>query len=285
MDPKVNYTAVGLYVVLLSMVLAGLVFWLSSEHGKTYAKYLIYVKEAVSGLTEKAPVKFNGVQVGYVDKIDIDPKDPQAVRIIVKVDETVPITKSTVATLMSQGITGNTYVGLKAKTSNAPILQRHATEPYPVIPSEPSFLLQLNDALRDVTEGLKAMSSSFKGVGDGFKGVFTEDNIVAIRTILNKTSLASNQFPGVVEKIQGAATGLSNATQQVKITFQNSETTIKNFDLAIKSLTEQTLPEIYQAVHSLKKTLENVKETTNQMKQNPSVIVKGTRPLPRGPGE
>lgn len=285
MDPKVNYTAVGIYVVVLSMALAAVVFWLSSEHVKHYNRYLVFLKEAVSGLTERSPVKFNGVDVGYVEKIELDPEDPQEVRLMIKVAQNTPITKSTTAALMSQGITGSTYLGLKAKTSNAPPLEKSPGEPYPVIPSEPSLLVQLNEALRDVTSGLLSMSDSFQGMNESFKKLFNADNLKSIHNILKQTSTASNQFPEAMQKIQGAATGLQSASEQVKTTLQNSEDTIRSLDVAIKNLTEQTLPEIFQAAHSLKRTLTDVKDVTSQVKQNPSVLIRGTKPAPLGPGE
>ncbi len=285
MDPKVNYTAVGLFVVLLSLTLAIAVLWLSSEHVKSYHKYLVYLKEPVSGLTEKAPVKFNGVQVGYVDSITIDPEDPQEVMLVVKVNDKAPINKSTTATLMAQGFTGNTYLGLKAKTSSAPPLEKSKGERYPVIPSEPSLLVQLNDTLREVTNGLKGMSVSFKIISESFRNVLDPQNLASIKNILSKTSTASNQFPDTMEKFRGAAAGLTGASEQIKITLQNSQGTIRDLDVAVKSLSDQTLPEIYEAARSLKQTLQNVKEVTSTLKQNPSAIIRGTKPCPPGPGE
>ncbi len=243
------------------------------------------MKESVAGLTNKAPVKFNGVDVGYVDTIQIDPKDPQEVKLLVKIDENTPITQSTTATLMSQGITGGTYVGLKAKTPNAAPLEKAPSEPYPVIPSEASLLVQLNEALREVTTGLRGMSEGFKGISATFQQVFNPKALASIQNILEKTSLASSQFPDAMLKIRGATVSLTAASDQVKATLQSSEGSIRNFDVALRSLTEQTLPEVYQAANSLKKTLNNVKGITSQMKQNPSVIVRGTQPLPPGPGE
>jgi phospholipid/cholesterol/gamma-HCH transport system substrate-binding protein len=285
LDPKVNYTAIGIYVVVLSMALLAIVFWLSVVHTKHYRRYLVFMKESVAGLTEKAPVKFNGVDVGYVEKIQIEPENPQEVRLLVKIDKKTPITKSTTATLMSTGITGSTYLGLKAKTPYAPPLLKHAGEPYPVIPSEPSLLVQLNEALRDVTSGLKGMSESFKGMNEGFKRLFTPATVASIQNILAKTSTASNQFPDAMKKIRGAAVGLTSASEQIKTTLENSECTIKSFDVALKNFTEQTLPEIFQAARSLKQTLDDAKGVTSLMKQNPSVIIRGTKPVPLGPGE
>jgi phospholipid/cholesterol/gamma-HCH transport system substrate-binding protein len=284
-DPKVNYTAVGIYVILLSMILAVMIFWLSTEHAKHYNCYLIFMKESVAGLTEKGPVKFNGVDVGFVDKIMLDPENPQEVKLLIKVDENIPITKSTVATLMAQGITGATYLGLKAKSPHAPPLQKHVNEPCPVIPSEPSLLVQLNEALRDVTTGLRGMNEGFKGMSDGFKRLFTPATLASIQNLLKQTAKASNQFPDAMTKFRGAAAGLASASEQVKLTLKNSEAPIKNLNIAIQNLTDQTLPEIYQAAHSLRQTLDNVKVIASQMKRNPSVIIRGTQPLPPGPGE
>jgi phospholipid/cholesterol/gamma-HCH transport system substrate-binding protein len=285
LDPKVNYTAVGLFVVVLSLALAAAVFWLSSENVQSYNKYLIFFKEPVSGLTDKAPVKFNGVQVGYVQDIRLDPDDPQEVRLIVKVDSKTPITKSTTATLMAQGFTGNTFIGLKARTPNAPPLQKNIGEPYPVIPSEASLLVHLNETLREVTDGIKIMSSSFKDMSDGLKVILSGNNLASLKNILDKTSKASDSFPDTMEKFRGAAVGLTSASEQVKITLENSQGTIKSLDIAVKSLTDQTLPEVYEAARTLKQTLQNVKEVTATLKQNPSAIVRGTQPLPPGPGE
>ena len=237
------------------------------------------------GLTDRGPVKFNGVDVGYIEKISIDKQDPQEVRLLIKVDQKAPITTSTTATLMQQGITGVTFVGLKAKTPAAPPLLKRDGEPYPVIPSEPSLLLQLNEALRDVTNGLKTMGDSFKGMDESFKKLFTSENMASLQNILARTSTASNQFPDAMEKFRGAAIGLTSASEQVKTTLQNSESTIRNLDLALRSLNEQTLPEIYQAAHTLKETLIDVKAVTSQLKQNPAAIIRGTRAVPPGPGE
>lgn len=271
MDPKVNYTAVGIFVVLLTLALTGVIYWLSAEHHREYNTYLVYMKEAVTGLTKQAPVKFNGVDVGYVDQIGLDPQDPQEVRLVIKVDKDVPITQSTVAVLIAQGITGVTNLGLKAKTPNAPPLKKLPSEPYPVIPSEPSLLVQLNAALRDVTD-------SFKNMNETFSKMFDQQNRESLKRTLANISKVTEQIPDTLKTISSAASGISSTSVEVKTTLKNSDTVLQNFS-------QQTLPQIYEAAASLKATLDNLKEVTAQMKQNPSVIIRGSTPPPLGPGE
>src|SRR5438874_2702089 len=98
---------VGLFVVVLTIALVIIFLWLNAiGTQKSYKTYLIYVKEDVTGLTLQSPVRYNGVPVGYVSGIELDPRNPQLVKISVKIEVGTPITTSTVATIQLQGITG-----------------------------------------------------------------------------------------------------------------------------------------------------------------------------------
>ena len=115
MDTKVNYIVVGLFVILLTLAIIGSAIWLAGVHStQQYNTYLTYLNEAVTGLSEKASVKFNGVDVGFVDKINLNPQNPQQVRLVLQIDQRVPITEATRASLLSLGITGIAFVGLSA---------------------------------------------------------------------------------------------------------------------------------------------------------------------------
>jgi len=160
-DNKVNYTVVGIFVVILGLFFVLASFWLSTiKHDKVYHDYLIYVHDDVTGLSVHSPVRYNGVKVGFVDIIELDPKNPQLVRLLVQIEAGTPVTKSTVATLMPLGITGLIYVGLKAETELSPILVAKAGEKLPIIPSKPSLLMQLGEVLPEVTKNIKSIGNS-----------------------------------------------------------------------------------------------------------------------------
>ncbi len=119
MESKVNYTVVGIFVVLLTIAIIAAGFWLArGSQASVYHTYVTIMDESVSGLSEQAPVKFNGVSVGYVTSIALNYQNPQQVIVKMDIESGVPITTSTAATLLAQGITGITYVGLKARTSS-----------------------------------------------------------------------------------------------------------------------------------------------------------------------
>lgn len=300
MESKVNYTIVGLFVVLLSaaMVIGG--YWLTDgQHSRAYDTYIVYMTEAVSGLNEQSPVKFNGVKVGFVENIRLDQDNPQKVILTLKIFEGTPITESTVASLKSQGVTGLTYLGLKAETASAPRLKAHPGENYPVIAAVPSLLLQLGDAIRDLTTNMNS-------IVDTVKKVFDKDNRVAIKeslqniatfsktiadnserldkslrlteTLLKNTVKASKDFPDVTNDLKQTLLSFRQASQEVKLTMQDSRA-------AMRTLSQQALPSTVQLINRLHTVAGNVQQLTQELQQNPAVMIRGKQPLPNGPGE
>lgn len=300
MDTKVNYTVVGLFVVLLTAALIGTIFWLSAtRHTKTYAVYSVYMDEAVSGLSLQSPVKFNGVNVGFVKAMALSIKHPQQVHLLLDIEQGTPVTTSTVATLMAQGVTGLTYIGLENKSANAPPLKPKKKPPYPTIKSEPSLLMQLDDALREVTSNIKTLTTSVSQVfnqqnrehmGEILANTaeFTQtlannsadldSAIQSAERVLQNASNASNQFPQVMVQLRATLASLKGASQQVKSTMGKAQTTIQAFN-------SQALPSAEDAIDKMNSVLSDLKQVSSQLKQNPSAAVRGRLPPPPGPGE
>lgn len=188
MEPKVNYMVVGLFVVVLTTALvAGLIWFTAAEH-KPHRTYLVYMNEAATGLAIAATVKFNGVDVGYVKDIRLNPANPQQVILELSIETDAPINQSTTATLMMQGITGVSYVGLSAKAAFASPIAIKPGEHYPEIPYTPSLLVQLNNVLSDIGAGMK-------GLREAFEGLLNEKNRKNIAKSLGKYR-AIHRHPG-----------------------------------------------------------------------------------------
>src|SRR6056297_868388 len=101
METKVNYTIVGIFVTVLLAVIILIGLWLSSGlKTKAYKIYQTYMNESVSGLSENAPVKYNGVNVGMVESIELNLQNPSQVILTLEIKPNVPITQTTTAHLM-----------------------------------------------------------------------------------------------------------------------------------------------------------------------------------------
>jgi len=61
---------------------------------------------SVPGLNPQAVVRYRGLDIGRVEAISFDPKVPGQILIHIGIRPDTPITKSTYATLGTQGVTG-----------------------------------------------------------------------------------------------------------------------------------------------------------------------------------
>ncbi len=293
MDTKVNYSLIGAFVIILSTALILGFFWLSTlVHHKAYETYLVYASGGVTGLTIQSPVQYNGVRVGYVDKIELDKMNPQLVKIYLKIEEGTVVTESTVATLIPQGITGLVYVGLQAQTSQAPKLKPSAEHLVAVIPYKKPFLLQ-------ITEVLPELTTNFKEIAGRFNKTFSNENIESFTEILshlNHTTQMLDQQSDTIRKSleslnimlkNGAASSkyLQGTILSVKQTINKFDETGQKINLGMDDINMQVIPNLQELLSRLNNTAENLKDVSEDIKQNPSIIIRGTKPPAPGPGE
>ena len=87
-----SYALVGGFVLLLGAALIAGALWLASGGAfqKKYDLYLAVEEESVAGLNLNAPVKFNGVDVGKVREIHIDPANPERVILLFAIELAAP---------------------------------------------------------------------------------------------------------------------------------------------------------------------------------------------------
>ncbi|MBX9692229.1 MAG: MlaD family protein, partial [Cyanobacteria bacterium] len=254
-------------------------------------------------LSEDSPVKYNGVQVGKVVKIELNRINPQEVKLLLNIVEGTPITASTSATLISQGITGVTYVGLSASSSILTPLKKRPQDPYPVIPSKPSLFNQLDHVLKEVSENVNAVSLRLKEI-------FNQDNSKNLKkslanievfthnlashdaeisralknsdTLFKNLSQASKDLPDVIIELKQS---INKLTTEISEAGQNVSATMKSGKVTLDKISEQTLPPAVSLLHQLNNIAANLEKVSTQMRQNPSVIIRGSAPAKPGPGE
>ncbi len=272
MEPRVNYTVVGLFVIVLAATIIFTVIWLSSGlTGKSYTIYKVYMNESVTGLSVNAPVKYNGVDVGFVKDMKLNHDNPQQVELLLNIEEKTPITKSTTAILTTQGLTGVAYIDLQVRGTDTTPLEAPPGHKYPVIKSAPSLFFRLDKALSDLMANFNSLSYSLNEVLDkenrlAFKHILANVDKLTydlsgdtkqLDTILKNTATASKKFPGLIQNGQNVTQGLSR----------------------------QTIPKMNQILNGVENITNNLSDTSRSVKENPSILLRGQEPRPPGPGE
>lgn len=286
MESKTNYTLVGLFVVILTTGLLTTALWLSIGFDKKrYNNYVVFIREAVSGLTEESPVKYNGVQVGTVAKITLSRSDPRKVRLLLSIVEGTPITISTSATLISQGITGTTYVGLTASSSDLTPLKKLPGERYPIIPSKPSLFHQLDSVLKEVSESVQTVSTKLNTVLDNENIANFKQSLANMKTFSQVIAKHDKDISESLHNLAKMSDSMPEAVRSISKAGVQLTKTMKAGENTINKISLQTVPPAVSLLQKLNTIATNLEKITSEMRQNPAVILRGTSKPTPGPGE
>ena len=122
METRARYALIGLFMLLVIAATFGFVYWLENKGGFGEREtYRVQFESSVSGLLVGSAVLFNGIRVGDVTGIALNPDAPQQVIATISVVKHTPIREDTQVNVEQQGLTGGIAVTLTGGTSNMPI--------------------------------------------------------------------------------------------------------------------------------------------------------------------
>jgi len=154
---RVNYTLVGLFVLLLTAGMLGFGFWLAKYSvDEVYDNYKIETSESVSGLSKDSLVKLHGVDIGRVSAIKINPQNIESVEIFLSIKRGIPMKEDMVAHTQMLGVTGLLFVEINGGSNEAKTLKPSKTY-VPSIHSQPSFLSKVSNRAEGVSEKFEAL--------------------------------------------------------------------------------------------------------------------------------
>ncbi|WP_035104722.1 MlaD family protein [Desulfohalovibrio reitneri] len=168
MEIKARFIAVGIFTLAVVLAAFGFVLWKARLHvEQQFTHYDIYFQDTVAGLTPASQVQFNGIKVGGVDNIVVDPDNPSRVRVRIQVAANTPIRRDAVATLEPKGITGETYIQIEGGSADAPALTPDKGEDVAVITSKSSDIQEVFARAPQLLEqGVKLMDRLSKLVNE-----------------------------------------------------------------------------------------------------------------------
>jgi len=214
MNNRVNYTLVGTVVLLLITTLIVFLFWmLKPTQKELLTPYYIYFTESVSGLNINSAVKFRGISVGKVKRMRINPKNSEEIEILIELRADTPIKVDTVATLMSQGITGLSYIDLSKGGKDSPLLKPKRKGEIAVIKSDKSLFERIENSVDAIGTRLsKTLYQTERLLGDKNQEELTK---ILVRTSSVLAQLERALDDEAVENVQQTLQSSANITRRI----------------------------------------------------------------------
>ncbi len=303
---------VGSFVIALGAALIGVVLWLASGGAlqKKYDFYAAIEDESVSGLNLNAPVKYNGVEVGRVRQIKLDPLNPQRVNLLFAIERGTPIKVSTVATLKTQGLTGIAYVELSGGTLSEAALIAVDGAPHPTIKTKPSLSARLENMLSSVLakidstsntlnsilseENLSALKSSLADISEiartisSRKGAIDTGLLSASRAFESTSRITAKIEPQIgplLEKISRSADSIEKMGGELALASASAGKTIDAVGADVQRFSSRSLPELDRLLSELSTLTISLHRLTEQTEKDPRSLLFGRKAVPEGPGE
>lgn len=307
---KINYTVVGIFVLLFGAGMIWFAFWLAKWGLQDeYDVYKIEIKESVSGLSEDASVKIRGVDVGRVQTIRINPQNIEAVEIFLEIKKGTPVKENMVAHTQMFGVTGLLSIEIDGGTNDAKTLK--PTETYiPVIQTRTSYVTKVSDSIGDIADRLSEFLVQTKKL-------ISEKNIQAIENTLGHIEKITSRgeeleikvidsltqldqtlqdlrgsMQGITHSFEGATKDFASIKDKVNPLSEELLTAAKRFD-GLMFKVEKSLD---RGDYNIKNMLEpvlvdmqilssQINDLAQQLKQSPSDVLFKARKSRRGPGE
>lgn len=307
METRVQYVLVGLFVLVLGAAGIGISLWLAfGDISQQYKTYKVYMTESVSGLYVDAPVKYRGVEIGKVTRLDLDPVNPQRVAVWLDIKPEVPIRVDTVATLNVQGLTGIASIELSGGSPESPLLEKRTGENYPVIRTGPSLFRRFDTAISELIRNLNQVTADLHVL-------MGAENRIRITEILDNTAKVTSLFSDQRQQLEQGITGFARFSSDLATAGQDlpslmaavteSAESVRRMAEeyramgnalkqqmevggdAIQRLSVDTVPEMQRSMVELQSLINSLQQLADGLEQDPSQLLYGPSRLQKGPGE
>jgi phospholipid/cholesterol/gamma-HCH transport system substrate-binding protein len=231
METKANYVAVGAFVLIFLAALLIALLWLGgSQYTREFAYYRTFFSGSVTGLGKGTPVRYNGIEVGHVSKVEFDPNDPKRVQVMLQISPDLPIHSDSLASIASEGLTGGSYVEIDGGSKSAPVLPRTMFGEYPVIRSRPSTLQQLEASAPQLLARINHIADRLNDIlSDKNRQAFSQ-TLGNLRDITANLARHSSQFDSILKNLDTASAGMNADLSDVHTVLLNAQETTRKVD-------------------------------------------------------
>lgn len=277
METRAHHVLIGLFTLVVVCTALGFGLWMGkTASDRQFLVFDIAFNESVGGLSKGSTVEFNGIKVGDVVSLRLDPDDARRVFARVSVDSEAPVRTDTRASLVAAGITGMSIIRLSSgdDRTSRPLreMKQEDEDVVPVIVATPSSLNLL------LSEGEDLMSSLNQVLVQA-RDLLSDDNVASIgRTLRNVeqiTATVAEQGDGIGELLADAR----RLSEQAGTLMQAFSQLVDSSREVLDQQAGSTLHEVRQAVQSFAQTMQSVDSLVNDNRPYVNRAMRGAAEL------
>jgi phospholipid/cholesterol/gamma-HCH transport system substrate-binding protein len=307
METRAHYVAVGTFVLAAIFLTFVAVLWLGrAEFGQQAKRYYIFFRGSVAGLNKGSPVQYNGIPVGRVVDIRVDPTNLEQIQVMVEIDTSIVDIKSDARAFLDANIlNGIATIQIRGGTREASALAPAVGHKYPVIKAGRSELEEVKASLPELVADLKAAAHGINALLDEQNRQAVSETLRNVQTITGALVEPSKQVSYVVDNASKALVELNSFLEnvdhsytdkgglkdQLSQTLADASRLAKNLNESgkqlqmmlqenrpgIRSFTQTTLTQVSDLVTDLQRLAAGATRFISEMERNPTRLLFGER--------
>src|SRR5216684_2650613 len=307
METRAHFVAVGAFVLAVIFLAFVAVLWLGrAEFAQETKRYYIYFRGSVAGLNKGSQVQYNGIPVGRVIDIRVDPGNLEQIQVTVEIDTSIVDIKSDARAFLEANIlNGIATVQIRGGTREASDLLPEPGHRYPVIKAGRSELEEVKASLPELVADLREAAHSLNTLLNENNRQAVSDTLENIRTITGALVEPSKEVSEVVDNANKALADLRSffrdvdqsytekggLKDQLSQTLGDADRLAKNLNDAgrqlqqliqenrpgIRNFTQSTLTQIGDVVTDLQRFVTGITRFVSEIERNPPKLLFGDR--------
>lgn len=263
METRANYAIVGFFTILVIAAAFGFVYWMAqSGRGGPMAELAIRIPGSANGLSVGSPVRFNGIPVGSVRNLSIDPDDPQYSIAFTEVRADAPVYPSTRAVLEVQGLTGAAYIELSGGNKGEENILQKAIET-----ERPAVLIADQSSVTNLLATAdKILDRANQAIGD-IQGFVADSRGPLTQTIRNAETFtaALSDNAGAIDEFLGSMSALSGTFNRIS---ERLDSTLEAAEQLVRAVDAEKINQVVSNAERTTRNIANASENFDEIAQD-----------------
>ncbi|KJD19270.1 ABC transporter permease [Vreelandella aquamarina] len=266
METRAHHILIGLFTVLTAAAALLFALWMSyAADQRDYQPYRILFERSVNGLSVGSKVQYNGIEVGDVTELSLNPDDPRQVITLIRVYEDTPIKVDTRAKLAFASITGSMSVQLYGGTPESQRLLAQSSDDTPFIKADPSPIATLLDEGEEMVENLNAILQSVNEL-------FNDNNREQAGNILTNIAQITEMVASQQSALDENMTLFGDVSRQASTTLES----IESLSLEANRLLSQEGQQVMRSAESASRNVASAAQRIEQLVNDNAGAVENT---------
>jgi phospholipid/cholesterol/gamma-HCH transport system substrate-binding protein len=307
METRAHYVAVGAFVLAVIFLAFVAVLWIGrTEFAEETKRYYIFFRGSVAGLNKGSQVQYNGIPVGRVVDIRVDPDNLEQIQVTVEIDTSIVDIKADAEAFLETNIlNGISTVQIRGGTQQAAELVPRPGRKYATIKAGRSTLEEVKASLPELVADLKTAAHRLNDLLDEENRQAVSDTLRNIRSITgalvepskNVDEVVDNANKAVVElksllhEIEQSYVEKGGLKDQLSQTLGDADRLAKNLIDAsrqlqqliqenrpgIRAFTQNTMSQVGDLVADLQRFVTGISRFAEEIERNPPAVLFGDR--------